>query len=129
MNKTLLSILVVVYAGLFLFLRPWEIFNRNPTPIDMVYSIGAIVTLLGLIAACVLMISRKAHKLARALFVVFNVTYMLIGITAVVVYWSVWFFHTPTLTDRVRVAAMPFLIGVLMPVALVVYAVVHKEKG
>lgn len=125
-SKIILIILIALYCYLAVHFKPWNEFKGTPRISDIALAAAAIVILTGLIVCAALMLSGR--KQVRKSFIFFNLAYMAFGLYAMQVAWTLWIFHTPTLMDRIKASAMPFLIGALIPIAAIIYFVKFEKK-
>lgn len=125
-SKVILAVLVVLYCYLAVHFKPWNEFKDKPRISDIMLASAAIIILAGLIVCAAAMIFGK--KQARKPFIFFNLVYLAFGLYVTHVAWTLWIFRTPTLMDRIRASVSPFLVGVVIPVAVMIYFI-KREKG
>jgi len=126
LSKIILGVLAALYCYLFVRYRPWEaLIDRSRISDTVLASLVAIV-LIGLTVCALILIGGR--KGARNWFIFFNVLYFAFGVYATQVAWTLWIFQTPTLLDRVKASAGPFLLGVSLPIAVVIYFFKAEKK-
>ena len=119
LSKVILGILAALYCYLFVRNQPWEAFMDTPNIPDMVLASSVTVILTGLVVCALLLISGR--KGARNWFIVLNIAYLVFGAYITQIAWTLWIFKTPTFFDRIKASAGPFLLGVVLPIAVVVH--------
>lgn len=125
-NRIVLLILMGVYGFLGIYFKPWAYMVEKSGVEERLFSLTALITLIGLILCCFFMQFKK--RAGRKCFFFFNGIYLLLGCFSVYFYWTVWFFKTPTLLDRIRDSLIPFLLGVAMPIGLFYYFLRSKRR-
>ena len=125
-SKVILAALVLLYCYLALHFKPWDEFKNSPRLSDILLVSAVIVILAGLIICASAMIFGK--KQARKPFILFNLAYLAFGLYVTQVSWTLWIFKTPTLMDRIRAGTWPFLVGVLIPIAVIFYFLRFEKK-
>jgi len=126
LSKIILGILVALYCFLSVQYKPWEpLIDRSRISDTVLASLVATI-LIGLtVCALALICGRKG---ARKWFIFLNVLYLAFGLYVTQVVWTLWIFKTPTLLDRVKASVLPFLLGVILPIAVVVYFIKREKK-
>jgi len=129
-NKVTRIVLIVLtifyFYVLFYFLKPLELLSEKHM-FDVALGMAAIITLIGLIMSGIGILLKNAR--AKKLFIFYNFVYLLFGLYLAYFHWSFWLFKTPTLMDRVRSATVPLLLGVILPVALILYFLRNKKDA
>ena len=125
-SKILLGILVVFYCYLFVRYRPWEAWIDRSRISDTVLASLVAIVLIGLVVCALALIAGR--KGARKGFVIFNVLYLAFGLYVTYIAWTLWIFQKPTLFDRMKASTGPFLLGVILPIAVVIYFLKRGQK-
>ena len=118
-RKPALLVLAGIYALLLVYLRPWIPIVDPRGGGETLSAFIGIVTLVGLILTSLALFFGKDG--ARVPFLIFNFIYLIFGGFAVYFYWTFWLFQEPTIMDRVITTAAPFVIGIVLPIALFRY--------
>lgn len=137
-TKLILCVIIVVYLFIILHLKLWKSIMSGGKVWEIVFSIGIAITFIGLISSAFGMLFNKA--IARKLFFIFNGIYLLLGCLAVYMYWHISELVSgmlsfisisgpPKFMDRIKDVAVPFLLGVVMPLGLFCYFLRPKVKS
>jgi hypothetical protein len=127
LSKILFSALAMWCLFLFVRYKPWEAWIGRSSISDTLLASLVAVVLIGLaVCAVLLIIGRKG---ARIWFIVFNVLYLGLGAYLTMFTWNFWLWHTPTFVERVRASSGAFLLGVIMPIAVVIYFIKAEKKN
>lgn len=119
MKKIMLILLIAIYIFIALYFKPWKPLIEGAKPFETTLAIVAIITLLGVVGCCIGMM--LGYNLCRKWFFLFNVIFLLFGCYAAYMYWTFWIFEEPTFAEKVKDTAIPFLLGVAMPIWLFYY--------
>jgi hypothetical protein len=125
-SKIILAILLLLYCFLFVHFKLWEpLFDRSKIS-DTILASAAVIILTGLITCAIFLLTGK--KQARKWFIFFNLPYLAFGLYVMQFAWTFWIFKTPTLMDRIKAIAAPLLVGVVIPIAVVLYFLKFEKK-
>lgn len=125
-SKILLFILIILYCFLFMQYKPWEPLIDRSRTVDTILASLVIIILTGLTVCALAMLFGK--KGLKKWFIFFNFPYLIFGLYITQFAWTFWLFKTPTLLDKIKSSAIPFLLGVILPIAVVIYFIKWEKK-
>ena len=126
-RKILLSILIIFYILITLYIKPWTAFREEANMSSIITAVLALVTLAGLIICSIRMISKE--NTARKCVLVFNGIFLIYGCGITYFYWNFWIFNEPTFWERIQDSFRPFIFGMLIPIGLFFYFLHPKTKA